>query len=71
MNLKALNRSMFLAAEHLFEAGKHLMPISPEYGERLMLEADEILSMIKPEVEKVSDEKLDGILDEILNVEIE
>ncbi|MFG1483982.1 hypothetical protein ABMA79_15230 [Halobacteriovorax sp. HFRX-2_2] len=71
MNLKALNRSMYLAAEHLFEAGKHMLPIAPEYGEKLMLEADEILSMIKPEEEKVSDEKLDDILDEILNVEID
>lgn len=71
MNLKALNRSMYMTAHHLYEAARHMMPIEPEFASRLLKDADEILSVIQVEKEKVSDEKLDSILDEILNVEIE
>ncbi|WP_120405534.1 hypothetical protein [Halobacteriovorax sp. BALOs_7] len=71
MNLKALNRSMYLAAQHLYEASKHMHPIAPEYSDKLLKDADEILAMIKVEEEKVSEDKLDSILDEIMNTEIE
>ncbi|WP_412473855.1 hypothetical protein [Halobacteriovorax sp. YZS-1-1] len=71
MNLNSLNRSMYMTAQHLYEASKHMMSIHPDYAERLLLEADQILQAIQVPKEKVSEEKLDDILNEILNTEIE
>lgn len=69
MNLKMLNYNMYKAALHLSEAGKHLMYIDKERGMSLLKEADMILSVIVPEKEKVSEERLNEILGEILAFE--
>ncbi|MDD0854377.1 hypothetical protein HBN50_14790 [Halobacteriovorax sp. GB3] len=71
MNLKSLNRSMYLGAYHLLEASKHLGGIDPEFGQKLATQAMELVNSIIPEEEKVSDEKLDSLLDEILNADLE
>lgn len=67
MNLKTLNYSMYKAAAHLTEAGKHMMLIDPKRGLELLKEADVILSIIVPEEEKISEDKLNQVLDEIFS----
>lgn len=67
MNKTELNYCLFKTAEHLTEAAKHISNLSQEKATSFMLEADAILSVIVPEEEKVSEEKLDNILDEIMN----
>lgn len=71
MTLKQLNYSLYKAAEHLAEAGKHLLILDEERGLALMQEADFLLSIIKFEEEKISQERLDEVLNEILSVELE
>ena len=70
MTLKQLNYSLFKSAEHLYEAGKYMMVFNKERGLKMMNEADAILAVIKPEEEKVPEEKLNSIMDEIMNAEI-
>lgn len=71
MNVKQLNYSLFKAAEHLSEAGKFLMVLDQKRGLELLQEADAILSIIKPEKEKMSTELLDSIMAEIINLKLE
>ncbi len=71
MNLKQLNYSMYMAANHLAEAGKHLLILDEEKGLSLLKEADFLLSIIEFEEEKMSQERLDEVLNEILNVDVE
>lgn len=71
MNVKQLNYSMYKAAEHLAEAGKYMMILDQNRGLQMMAEADAILSVIKPEEEKMSDEKLNDVLNEILDFNLE
>lgn len=71
MNLKALNRAMYMAAQHLYEAAMHVQPISEEYAARLLAEAEQIASAVELEEEKVSQERLDEVLSEILSVDLE
>jgi len=68
MNVKQLNYSLFKAAEHLAEAGKYMLVFNRERGIKMMEEADMILSVIKPEEEKVPQEKLETIMNEIMNI---
>lgn len=69
MNIKMLNYNMYKAALHLSEAGKHMMAIDKQRGLSLLKEADLILSVIVPEKEKVSEERLNEVLGEILSFE--
>lgn len=71
MNVKQLNYSMYKAAEHMFEAAKFLMVIDKNRALIMMKEAEVILSVIKPEPEVISQERLDSVLNEIMNVELE
>ncbi len=66
-----LNYSLFKAAEHLAEAGKHLLFLDEAKGLALMEEADFLLSVIEFQEEKISKERLDEVLSEILSVELE
>jgi len=70
MNLKMLNYNMYMAAFHLSESGKHLMAIDKKRGLELLQEAEMILSVIEPEEEKVSESRLDEVLNEIFSTEI-
>lgn len=68
MTIKKLNNSLYNASIHLFEAGKYLSNIEefrPE-SRKLFEMADELAAVIKPEVEKVTEDKMLSILDEIL-----
>jgi hypothetical protein len=67
--LRKMNRSLYAAAFHLLEAGKHLSnvegfrPASQELFERAKFLAD----IIQIDSEKISEERVNSILDEILN----
>lgn len=66
--IKKMNKALYAASWHLTEAGKHMSNVEefmPE-ARRLLKMADELLSVIQPEEEKVSEEKMLNILDEIL-----
>lgn len=67
MKREKMNYSLFMAAQHLFEAGKHMSNFNQERAEVFMMEADAILSIIEPVEEKVSQEKLNDIMDEIMS----
>ena len=69
MNLRQLNYSLMKAAEHLAEAAQYMMVIDEQRGIELLEEADFILSLIKLEEEKVSQERLDEVLGEIFSNE--
>ena len=71
MNVKQLNYSLCKAAEHLIEAGKHMMIFNPARGIIILQEADMILSIIKPETEKIAPDKLESIIQEIMNIKVE
>jgi hypothetical protein len=68
MTIKKLNKSLYNASFHMFEAAKYLSNIEefrPEAA-RIFAMADELASIIEPEVEKVTEDKMLSILDEIL-----
>jgi len=71
MNVKQLNYGLYKAAEHLAEAGKHLMVLDVNRGVALLAEAEAILSIIKPVPEKMEEQKLNSVLDEILSIDLE
>lgn len=63
-----MNKALYMASAHLVEAGKYMSNVEefrPE-ATKLMLMADELLAIIQPEPEKVSEDKMLNILDEIL-----
>ena len=67
-SIKKMNSSLFRAAYHLIEAGKHLSN-AEEFREEsleLLKMADEMLAVIVPETPKISEEKMKGIMDEIM-----
>jgi hypothetical protein len=71
MNVKQLNYSLYKAAEHLAEAGKYIMILDKNRGMQMLAEADVILSIIKPEEEKMSTERLNDVLSEIFDFNLE
>lgn len=71
MNVKELNYGLYKAAEHLAEAGKHLMVLDVNRGIALLAEAEAILSIIKPVPERMEEQKLNSVLDEILSIDLE
>lgn len=66
--IKDMNKALYAAAFHLTEAGKHMSNVEEFRPEavRLMHMADELLSVIEPEEEKVTEDRMMNILDEIL-----
>lgn len=67
MKRDKMNYSLFMAAQHLLEAGKHMSYFNQDKAARFMMEADAILAVIEPVEEKVADEKLENIMDEIMS----
>ena len=67
--LKKMNKSLYAATFHLLEASKHLSNVEafrPAAAE-LLSKAKYHSNIIEPEEVKISDEKMNSILDEILN----
>lgn len=67
--INKMNISLYNAAMSLMEAGKFLsnVDIFREESMRLFRMADEMISIIQPEPEKITEEKMNSILDEIMN----
>lgn len=70
-SIKKMNRALYNASYHLMEASKHLSneDLFREEAEKLAEMAAEMASIIEAEPEKVSDERMGSILDEILSIE--
>jgi len=66
--IRKMNQALYGAAFHLNEAGKYLTNFEgfrPD-AVRLFDMAEEMLDIIKPEEQKVTEEKMNSILDEIM-----
>ncbi len=70
-SIDEMNEKLYMAAEHLVQAGKHISDIDKDTGVKMMLMADKILENIKVPKQKVSDEKMESILNKILKGEDE
>lgn len=68
-SISKMNRSIYRASFHLLEAGKHLSNVSDfrEESNTLVEMANELLSIIQPEQGKITEERMNSILDEIIN----
>jgi hypothetical protein len=67
-SIKKMNKALYSTSFHLFEAGKYLSNIEefrPE-ATRILEMAAEMAEIIKPEPEKVTEDKMMSILTEIL-----
>jgi hypothetical protein len=67
--LKKMNKSLYAASFHLLEASKHLSNIESfrPVAMELLSRAEYLSNIMEPEEVKISDEKMNSILDEILN----
>ena len=70
--IKQMNKALYAASWHLIEAGKHMSNVEEFRPEavRLMQMAEELLGIIKPEEEKVTEDRMMNILDEILGEDL-
>lgn len=66
--IKQMNKALYMASFHLMEAGKYMSNVEEFRPEavRLLAMANELSAIIQPEQEKVSEDKMLNILDEIL-----
>lgn len=67
--IRDMNRALFNASKHLFEAGKYMTNVEEfaPHAAILFKMADDLAAIIQPEELKVSEERMKGILDEIMN----
>jgi hypothetical protein len=70
-SIKKMNRALYNASLHLMEASRHLSneELFREEAEKLAQMAAEMAAIIEAEPEKVSDDRMGSILDEILSIE--
>lgn len=68
-SIKQMNTALFKASYHLLEASRYLSNVEEFRPEafKLLQMAHEMSDIIEPEVEKISDDKMKSILDEIIN----
>jgi len=68
-SIKKMNFALYNAALHLMEAGKFLTNVEDFRPEAVFLFklSEDMMNIIQPEQEKVSKERMDSILDEIIN----
>jgi hypothetical protein len=66
-----MNKALYNASFHLLEASKHLSneELFREESEFLANLAQDMASIIEQEEEKVTEDKMLSVLDEILNIE--
>ena len=69
-SIKNMNRALYNASFHLLEASKHLSneELFKEEAEFLANLADDMSDIIQAEPEKVTDDTMSSILDEILSI---
>ena len=67
--LKKMNRSLYAASFHLLEASKHLSNVEAfrPAGIELLQKAEFLAGIVQPDESKLSNEKINSILNEILN----
>jgi len=67
-SIKQMNKALYGAAFHLNEAGKYLTNVEDFRPDavKLFRMAEEMIGIVKPEVSKVTEEKMFSILDEIM-----
>jgi type VI protein secretion system component VasF len=72
-SIKEMNHALFRSAFHLNEAAKYLSNVQEfeEEANKLFEMAYEMISIVQPEPEKVSEDKMQSILDEIINFDDE
>ena len=70
-SIKKMNRALYNASFHLLEASKHLSneELFQEEAEYLARLAEDMMNIIQEAPEKVTDDKMLSVLDEILNIE--
>ena len=68
VTMKEMNKAIFLASEHLYEAGRELAMIEQfrPTGLQLLNMSRELVSIAKPQLQKVDNAKMKSILGEIL-----
>jgi|APSaa5957512576_1039674.scaffolds.fasta_scaffold142116_2 nitrogenase molybdenum-iron protein alpha/beta subunit len=67
-SIENINQSMYKASTHLIEAAKYLSDTGfKDESISLMSLADKLLDVIVPEPEKITEEKMNNIMDEIIN----
>lgn len=70
MNSKEqMDNRIYNASVHLFEAAKYMSDVNQEFAAGIIALADRLLSVLNVPEQKVSDERMDEILNEILNAE--
>ncbi len=62
------NTALFLASEHLMQAGTEVLKISPEMAAIYFKLGDGLLKEINLKDDKMSEEEVQSIMDEILNI---
>jgi hypothetical protein len=69
-SIKKMNKALFYASNHLLEASKHLSNVQEfqDESDKLLHMAAEMALIIQPEEEKVSDDRMMSILDEIMTM---
>lgn len=68
-SIKKMNKALYAAGHHLLEASKHMSNVEefrPE-AQKLLAMSEFFVSIIKEEPEKVTEDKMLSILDEIMN----
>ena len=67
--MKKMNNALYSASFHLLEASKYLSNIEDfrPVGQDLLEKAQFLINIIKIEEDKISEEQVNSILDEILN----
>jgi len=70
-SIKKMNKALYHASFHLMEASRHLSneELFREEAERLAEMAAEMVDIRQAEPERVSEERMGSILDEILSIE--
>lgn len=66
--IKQMNNALFNASQHLLEASKYLSNVEEfrDEAHKLLMMATGLSEIIQPEEEKISDDKMKSILDEII-----
>ena len=67
-SMKEMNKALFFASQHLYEAGRELAMVNEfrPTGMQLLQMSLDLINIVKPEIQKVDDKTMKNILDEIL-----
>lgn len=66
--MNQINKSIFSASQHLIEAAKYLSDTGfKDEAVKLIVLADNLVGVIVPEPEKITEERMTNIMDEIAN----